>query len=342
MTHNTHPTKTRRFFFFFCIQNPFFKTKVQTKFMKSCCCMDVAQALLHAYSPCLCSAKVTAWEVHVNALLSLRVCTHPSLSGAKSALESIHWATKVTQRISWAAQAVLWILTNPCTLELSSQECPSRAGLWIQTSRPHLQPERNQMASAGKAASRLRVLKLGKPSSETWLTLGPVANLCTLLAEVLHSSHAEWPSSLLQTGPARLPSPSPRAPALVQHCLVCLLPPGAVACTRLGGLWSRAGAALAEGVTEGPELWGWQPFIINHRRGQRCGHLLPGAKGRFRCRARTASGVISVHVVLHFSLALSFRFLCCYIYTYIFNRWIRKSLKQLLCRLGSFVYIHKK
>lgn len=287
-------------------------------------------------------SQPAAWEVHVNALLSLRVCTHPSLSGAKSALESIHWATKVTQRISWAAQAVLWILTNPCTLELSSQECPSRAGLWIQTSRPHLQPERNQMASAGKAASRLRVLKLGKPSSETWLTLGPVANLCTLLAEVLHSSHAEWPSSLLQTGPARLPSPSPRAPALVQHCLVCLLPPGAVACTRLGGLWSRAGAALAEGVTEGPELWGWQPFIINHRRGQRCGHLLPGAKGRFRCRARTASGVISVHVVLHFSLALSFRFLCCYIYTYIFNRWIRKSLKQLLCRLGSFVYIHKK
>lgn len=58
-TIHTQP-KPGDFFFFFCIENPFFKTKVQTKFMKSCCCMDVAQALLHAYSPCLCSAKVTA------------------------------------------------------------------------------------------------------------------------------------------------------------------------------------------------------------------------------------------------------------------------------------------
>lgn len=60
--HDTQytPNQNQEIFFFFCIQNPFFKTKVQTKFMKSCCCMDVAQALLHAYSPCLCSAKVTA------------------------------------------------------------------------------------------------------------------------------------------------------------------------------------------------------------------------------------------------------------------------------------------
>lgn len=106
-------------------------------------------------------------------------------------------------------------------------------------------------------ASQLEVSKLGKLSSETCLTLGPITNLCKLLAQVLHSSHAEWPSSLLQTDATHLPSPSPHAPALVHYCLVCLLPPGAVvACPRLGGLWSCAGAALAEGVTEGPELWG--------------------------------------------------------------------------------------
>lgn len=82
--HDIQYTPNQNQEIFFLHSKSIFKTKIQTKLTKSYCCTDMAQALLHAYSPCLCSAKLTASSLKSsckwNALLSLRVCTHPSLS----------------------------------------------------------------------------------------------------------------------------------------------------------------------------------------------------------------------------------------------------------------------
>lgn len=82
--HDTQytPNQNQKIFFFY-IQNPFLRQKSKQTLWNPI----VAQTwhklcfMLTAPACAVLSSQPAAWEVHVNALLSLRVCTHPSALG---------------------------------------------------------------------------------------------------------------------------------------------------------------------------------------------------------------------------------------------------------------------